>query len=219
MTERTLFISAGEASGDWLGSLLAEELRQLDPMLNLMGMGGAQMTAAGVECVINSMSLAIIGLTGIIRHAVTLRRIFALFKAYFRANPPALLILIDYPGFNLRLAKIAKQCNVPVFYYLSPQIWAWHYSRINLIRKYVDHMAVLFPFEKKLYDQEQVPATWVGHPLVEYSRPKWDKATACAQFGLDATRPILGFFPGSRPQEIAYNSPIITAVIAQLHQQ
>jgi lipid-A-disaccharide synthase len=150
MTHTTplIFLPAGEASGDWLGAGLATALKHINPAIQLTGMGGPQMLAAGVTLQANAMDLAIIGLNGLFTQLGTIRRLFRAFTTFFETQKPDLVILIDYPGFNLRLAKRAKAAGCRVLYYVSPQLWAWHYSRVNAIRKTVDHMAVLLPLKK-----------------------------------------------------------------------
>src|ERR1700692_4771074 len=151
MINKRILIIAGEASGDLLGATLAKELLNLHPNLQLLGMGGEKMRQAGVNIVIDNRSMDIMGWWEVLKKFSTIRSAMQAVKNIFKKNPPDLLILIDYPGFNLRIAKIAKKLSIKVLYYVSPQIWAWRYRRINTIRKNIDHMAVLFAFEAKIY--------------------------------------------------------------------
>ncbi len=214
-----ILLIAGETSGDKLGAHLVTAMTALDPTLTYTGFGGNLMQQAGVEILIHSQELAIIGFIEVIKKQAIIRRAFKTIKHQLKYNKPDLVILIDYPGFNLRIAKLAKKAGVKVFYYASPQIWAWKYGRINTIRDTVDHMAVLFPFEEKLYHQEQVPATFVGHPLTAITRPSMTKEQAYAHFNCDPHRPVIGLFPGSRPQEITTLLPIIAQAIPLIEQQ
>lgn len=208
---KTIMIMSGEPSGDRLGGFLANAIRQIAPETQLVGVGSQHMHAAGVEIILNSDPLAVVGLFEILRHLATLRAAMKCLENYFKNSPPDLLILIDYPGFNLRLAEKAKQYGIKVMYYVSPQIWAWHYSRIKKIRKNVDLMAVLFPFEKKLYDKENVPAKYVGHPLLANLKAELSHETALAKFQLNPSHPIIGLVPGSRRQELKRMLPHMLA--------
>ena len=126
-------------------------------------------------------------------------------------NKPDLLILVDYPGFNLRLAKVAKNAGVKVLYFISPKIWAWNQSRIEVIKKYIDMMAVIFPFEVDFYKKWRVPVTFVGNPLLEIVKPKLTRETACQVFNLDPNCKTIGIFPGSRKSEIKHLLPVMLA--------
>ena len=160
---KLILIIAGEASGDLLGATLAKELLTLHSNLQLFGMGGEKMRQAGVNIVIDNRSMDIMGWWEVLKKFSTIRSAMQAVKNIFKKN--SRFIIIDYPGFNLRIAKIAKKLSIKVLYYVSPQIWAWRYRRINTIRKNIDHMAVLFAFEAKIYQKENVPVTFVGHPL------------------------------------------------------
>lgn len=198
----TILIIAGETSGDTLGAHLALAIKQQQPNATLIGFGGDQMQRAGVDIQMHCKDLAIVGLIEAIKKWRVIRRAFQCIRTIFDTQRPQLVILIDYPGFNLRVAKQAKRAGAKVFYYTSPQIWAWKYHRIKTIKANVDHMAVLFPFEEKLYQREHVPVTFVGHPLTERVRPTMSKDDAKRHFKFDPNAPVIGLFPGSRQQEI-----------------
>jgi len=140
-------IVAGEASGDIYGAELVREALKLDPRLHFSGIGGARMREAGVETLVDSAQMAVVGLIEVIRHFDVIASAFTRLKRILLGAPPDLLILIDYPGFNLRLAKVARKAGVRVLYYISPQIWAWRQGRVKKIARLVDHMAVILPFE------------------------------------------------------------------------
>ena len=144
-------IVAGEASGDLHGAVLARELMALDSSLILSGIGGAGMAAAGVTILYDISRLAVMGIVEVISRLKDIRSAMKTLEKQFEMNRPDLLVLIDYPGFNLELARRAKKYNIPVLYYISPKIWAWREGRITRIKKYVDRMAVILPFEKKYY--------------------------------------------------------------------
>jgi lipid-A-disaccharide synthase len=146
--------------------------------------------------------MAVVGLIDVISHFPVIYRAFSALKRIIRTDPPDLLILIDYPDFNLHLAKVAKKAGVRVLYYISPQIWAWRVGRVKKIARLVDRMAVVFPFEVPFYEKEGVPVAFVGHPLVDIVHPTMTRAEAQSCFGLDPTRKTVGLFPGSRKGEI-----------------
>lgn len=212
-------IIAGEASGDLHAAKLVQAVRATNPAIQFFGIGGSNMRAAGVETLVDARDMAVVGLVEIWAHRKVIFGALATMRRILKENPPALLILVDYPEFNLRLAKTAKQCGVKVLYYISPQVWAWRQHRVNTIRARVDHMAVVFPFEAVFYQQHQVPVTFVGHPLVAEVKASGDQATLRRQFGVDIDKPVVGLFPGSRHSEIKRLLPIILASAALLQQR
>jgi len=209
MAERGLriLISAGEASGDLYAAELLRELRARRPELQAFGLGGDALAAAGARLHAHVRDLAVLGLTEVVRHLSRLRAIFKGVLAEVDRERPDLAVLLDYPDFNLRLARELKRRGVPVVYYISPQIWAWRGGRIHSIRETVARMLVLFRFEEPLYRKAGVPVTFVGHPLVELVKPAPDRAAFLRGLGIDPLRPLLAVLPGSRPQEIAHNLP------------
>lgn len=215
MTRSTqeVMIIAGEPSGDWLGSLLAKALLNKNPDIRLTGMGGHLMKASGVNIVIDADKLAIIGIIEIFKHFNRILSIRKLLKAYFNTKKPDLIIFIDYPGFNLHMAKYAKRAGSKVLYYVSPQIWAWRYHRIHTIKKFVDRMAVLFSFEEKIYQKENIPVTFVGHPLVDKMTAVTKDPLPLACEKLNRNQKIIALFPGSRRQEITRLLPIMIGAV------
>ena len=206
---KRIFFSAGEASGDLLGANLAKALLTKHPELKISGMGGSKMAEAGVDVVIDADKLAVVGVWEVIKHFKDIRAAINQVKQMLQQDPPDLIVLIDYPGFNLRIAKIAHEAGVKVMQYVSPQIWAWRYGRIKKIRKYIDHIALLFQFEEKIYQKENVPATFVGHPLSEVAKPTLSREAAFIEFNLDPNKPVIALFPGSRKQEVSRLLPIM----------
>ncbi len=204
-----IFISAGEASGDLLASDLTQALLKQQSNLLISGMGGQLMQQAGVNIIQDGNEVALVGVIEIIKHLKTLRRVFNKIKNHLAATQPDLVILVDFPGFNLRLAKIAKAMGIKVLYFVSPQIWAWHYGRIKKIKQYVDHMAVLFQFEETLYQKENMPVSFVGHPLMQLVKKTASKEQLYQQYQLNPAQPIVALFPGSRCTEIERLLPII----------
>ena len=206
---RRIMIVAGEASGDIYGADLAREAHRLDPQLHFFGIGGQRMREAGVQTMVDSADMAVVGLVEVLKHFDVISAAFLKLKKILREDPPALLVLIDYPGFNLRLAKVAKRAGVKVLYYISPQIWAWRQGRLKKIARLVDHMAVILPFEAAFYERAGVPVTFVGHPLLDMVQVSMNREQAAASFGLDPSRKIVGLFPGSRNNEIERLLPVI----------
>lgn len=204
-----IFISAGEASGDLLGANLAKAIITKSPNTVLTGMGGQRMRSAGVDLKVDSKRLAVVGLFEIITHLpdiwLTLRRI----KQHLKTSKPDLVILIDFPDTHFIISKMAKKLGIPVLYYVSPQIWAWRSGRIKHIQKYIDHMAVLFAFEEKLYQRAGVPVDWVGHPLIDIVKPTMTPQESFNHFELDCNKRIIALFPGSRHSEVSMHLPIL----------
>lgn len=201
-------IVAGEASGDMYGARLVEEALQLEPDSHFFGIGGPGMRAAGVETLVDANTLAVMGLVEVVSHFRVISGAFAILKRILHTTPPDLLILIDYPGFNLRLAGVAKAAGVPVLYYISPKVWAWRPGRAKKIAASVSHVAVIFPFEVPIYERVGAPVTFVGHPLLEMVRPSMTRDEALAEFGLKGGR-VVGLFPGSRRSEITSLMPVM----------
>ena len=202
-----IFISAGEASGEHYGALLAQAIhRRLaatgEPAA-LFGMGGARMAAAGLDVVVPSEEMAVMGLTEVVRHLPRIYREFRKLKQAIRARRPDVAVLIDFPEIHFRLAKELHRLGVPVVYFVSPQLWAWKQHRIEMVRKYVGKMLVIFPFEEVFYRQRGVDAEFVGHPLAELAPPSVSREEFARQHRLDPACAWIGLLPGSRAREIA----------------
>jgi len=205
-----ILIVAGEASGDLHGSRLAVELKRLEPGCHLRGIGGPQMEKAGVQLLYSLRDFAFLGFSEVLKHLPFIRRAFKRLNRLFLEDKPDLLILIDYPGFNLKLAKMAKKRNIPVLYYISPQVWAWYPRRAHAIARRVDRLAVVFPFEVDFYRRRTgLRAHFVGHPLLEVVRPQLSRGRFFRQWSFDPEKPVLGLLPGSRVQEIARLLPLM----------
>jgi lipid-A-disaccharide synthase len=204
-----VMIVAGEASGDMYGATLAAEIRALSPATRFFGMGGDCMRKAGVETLVDANVMAVMGIVEVLGHLPVILKGFNILKQRLLTDPPKLMILIDYPDFNLRLAKVAKRAGVKVLYFISPQVWAWRSGRVTGIGRVVDMMAVLFPFEVPFYQKAGIPVTFVGHPLLDMVRPSMGRDEALASFGLDPGRRTVGLFPGSRKSVIKKLLPVI----------
>jgi len=205
-------IIAGEASGDLHGARLAEALQQKGPDLFLFGIGGKALQAAGVRILVDAANLAVVGITEVIFKLASLRHGLRTAKQALHQLKPDLLILIDFPDFNLYVAAAAKKDNIPILYYISPQIWAWRTGRVKKIGSLVDHVAVILPFEEKFYRRQQIPVTFVGHPLLDAALPVRDPARA-------ANKPddmTIGLLPGSRDREVESLLPVMLAAADDL---
>ena len=216
-----IFLSAGEASGDmygaWLMDALRHELSQRSDSggAKFFGVGGHAMRKAGCDLVVNARGIAVVGLAEVVRH---LPRIYVLFNkvvAEIDRRHPDVAVLIDFPDFNLRLARQLHKRGVPVVYYVSPQLWAWRQSRVELIRRYVRKMLVIFPFEQKFYANHGIHAEFVGHPLADAAANSITRDAFAAQYGLDSAKPWIALLPGSRKGEVSRIFPTLLAA-AQL---
>lgn len=202
MLNRSLFIIAGEASGDALGGKLAAALLAREPALVLEGVGGGAMEKAGVRLHHDIRHLGVFGVVEVFAQWRAIWRAYRDVCRRLREAPPAALVLVDYPDFNLRVARAAKRLGIPVIYYVSPQIWAWRPGRIAHIKACVDLMLVLFRFESALYDRAGVPCRWVGHPLLDDEVSESEHAAFARRHRLEPGQTVLALLPGSRAQEV-----------------
>ena len=217
-TPRKIYIIAGEASGDLHGSNVIRELRQLDASINVRCWGGDLMQKAGGDVVKHIRDLAFMGFQEVLMNLRTILRNMKECKADIEKFQPDALLLIDYPGFNLRIAEWAKEKGIPVFYYVSPQVWAWKQSRVYKIRKVVDHMFVILPFEKAFYEKFDYSVDFVGHPLLDEIQ-RYEEEETAADFKARnqlTNMPIIAILPGSRRQEIVKKLPIMLKSVDNL---
>ena len=216
----TIFISAGEASGEHYGALLIAALtRQLaaeERRASFFGMGGERMVAVGLERVVRSEDMAVMGITEVVRHLPRIYREFRKLKRAIRERRPDVAVLIDFPDIHFKLAEEFHRLGVPVVFFVSPQLWAWKKHRIKLVQKYVTRMLVIFPFEEPFYRERGVVAEFVGHPLAELPLPTILREDFAAAHGLDAAGMWIGLLPGSRPKEIRDNLPEMLAAARRL---
>ena len=215
---KTIFLIAGEASGDSRGAELVRALKKENPSLSFVGLGGPQMKGAGVDIIFDLTSIAALGFGDVLHQYFKIRKIFYDALRHVHELKPAAIVFIDYPGFNLRFAKKINK-RFPIFYYVSPQIWAWAGRRIHTIRRVVSHMIVLFQFEEELYRKAGVPVTWVGHPLIETSIASKSKGELRKEFGIKDVTVTVALLPGSRESEIKRILPIILASAELIQQQ
>jgi lipid-A-disaccharide synthase len=211
MGSKKILLVAGEASGDLHGSHLVEAIRSVDPGIRFFGVGGEGLERAGMKILYPSQSLSVVGITEVFFKLRAILKALQGLKESIERERPDLAILIDFPDFNLRLAKIAHRRGIPILYYISPQVWAWRPKRINLIARLVTKMIVLFPFEVPLYEAAGVDVEWVGHPLLDIVKPTLSKEKAFQQFGLNPNRRTIGLLPGSRIHEVERLLPPLLA--------
>lgn len=218
---RKVLIVTGEASGDLHGANLIRAAGSLDPQLRFFGVGGPRMAEAGCEVLIPGEEIAVMGLVEVLGHLPVIRRAFKRLSAIIE-NPrerPVALVLIDFPDFNLRLAKVAKRAGVPVLYYVSPQVWAWRRGRVRKIAAVVDRLAAILPFEPEFYRGLPIQVEYVGHPLLDEFRIDNDRAAFLKGLGITPERLVVGIFPGSRRNELHYNLSVMLDAATLIHRR
>jgi lipid-A-disaccharide synthase len=222
-TKLKVFISVGELSADEYAAEVVKAIRRYHPQAEFKGMGGGNLRAAGVDTTIDSEAAAgVMGFSEVFKNIVNVLRSFRALKSLLFTWQPDILIIIDYPDFNLRLARAAKALGIPVFYFIPPQIWAWRKGRTKLINKVVDQAAVIFPFEEKFYaDHGCHNVTFIGHPFMDRWKTSQltenQKEMFIKSAGLDPKRPILALFPGSRNAEIQKHLDLVQETFRILH--
>jgi lipid-A-disaccharide synthase len=202
-------IVAGEASGDMYGAGVAQALKRRFSNVQIFGLGGQRMREAGVDMQGDISRTAVVGPFEAITYVGALYRVFRRISDRVEQNPPDAAILIDFPDFNLRLAKRLKAAGIPVIYYISPQIWAWREGRVKQVRQVVDKMLVIFPFEVDIYKRARVDVEFVGHPLIDMVKPTRTKEEFCQKYELDPRKPIVAMLPGSRKKEVRFILPTL----------
>ena len=200
-------VSAGEASSDAHAAHALSALTDQNQTFSSFGMGAGMLQGVGTELVVDCRELAVIGIVDVLINYPKFLKRLRLLRDTMRERKPDLLLLVDYPDFNLRLAETAKEMGIPVLFYVSPQVWAWRAGRVPRIGRLVSHMAVLFPFEVDIYERADIPVTYVGNPVVEDAVSEFSREQACAHFKLDTHKPLITLLPGSRTGEIKRNLP------------
>jgi len=209
---KTVMIVTGESSGELYGSLLAKALKTRCPDLHIIGIGGERMKEAGVELISGIASS--FGISEVVSSYKALKETFKKAVSAMGKFSPEVIVLIDYPDFNIRLAKIAKEKGIKIFYYVSPQVWAWRKGRVKTIAEVSDRIAVILPFEEAIYRDTGAQCEFVGHPVMEeIESMEQDKAALKVSLGLTAERPVLALLPGSRPHELKSLLPVMLDVV------
>jgi lipid-A-disaccharide synthase len=214
--EQPILIVAGESSGERYGAEVVDEFRRLRPGVEFFGVGGRRMAAAGVDLLFTVDELSAVGVFEVVSRLPHFGRLLGRLKKEVADRRPAAALLIDSPDFNLRLAKGLKAARVPVVYYISPTVWAWRRGRLNAIRQRVDRMLLIFPFEQKIYDEQGIPATFVGHPLRDKVAVRLGRQEFLAKHRLRADLPLIGLLPGSRRTELRYHLPVLVPAVERL---
>jgi lipid-A-disaccharide synthase len=204
---KKIMIMSGEASGDLHGANLAREIRKQDPTIALYGVGSVRMREAGVQMLADASEISVVGITEVLTHIGAIRRVYVMLKKFLRQERPDLLILIDFPDFNILLGKVAKKLGIHILYYISPQVWAWRKGRIKTIAGLVKAVIVVFPFEVLLYEKEGIEVRFVGHPLMDVVKSDLTQEQARNELGIDAVRRTVALLPGSRKSEIIHLLP------------
>lgn len=219
MSRRSVLILSGEPSGDLAGGKLVRELKALDPSVEVDAVGGASLRAAGANIVQDIAELSAMGFVSILKQIPVLKKLEARLKERLVERPPSVVVPIDYPGFNLRIASFAKEREIPVVYYIGPQVWAWGAGRVPKIAAAVDRMLVVFRFEADLYSSEGLRTDFVGHPLLdEHSTPP-PRGQLRGELGLDDDTPLLGLLAGSRTQEVRRLLPVMLETARRLQRE
>jgi len=213
---KKLFIIAGEPSGDFHAANLIKAILSKNQNIRFLGMGGELMKAAGAVLYYNIGRISVIGFSEVINKLALYKKIAVDLASKLIYEKPDAVILVDYPGFNIPFAKLAKKINIPVIYYISPQVWAWDQGRIEILKSVVDKMLVFFKFEKTLYEKHSMNVSFVGHPLVETVKTSMSKENALKHFGLNPQGKIIALLPGSRKTEVAKVLPIMLKTCCRL---
>jgi lipid-A-disaccharide synthase len=207
--KRKILIVAGETSGDLHGAHLVKAARSLDPTLHFYGVGGKHLRSTGTEVVFDNSEVAVVGVVEVFSKLRSIFKVFRWLRRSLDRNRPALVVLIDFPEFNLRLAKKANKRGIPVFYYISPQVWAWRAGRVKKIAKLVHKLVVILPFEVSFYRERGIDCEFVGHPLIDFVKPRFSKEEAFQIFHLSKGKRIVGLLPGSRKEEVHRLLPVL----------
>ena len=216
MANPHIMILAGEASGDAHAAEFVGQIRQIRPDVHISGMGSREMKKAGVEIFFDSSIIAVMGIIEVLKRWGDVKQAMLAVRQAMKQTKPDLLILVDYPEFNLKMARHARAMGIKVLFYISPQVWAWRPKRIHKIGRLIDHMAVIFKFEESCYQKANIPVTFVGHPLVDKVIAATPRDQKRQQLGLDANQPVIGLIPGSRNSEIERLLPLMLKVAASM---
>lgn len=214
-----IFLSAGEASGDFYGAQIITELRTRLPQLTCFGLGGTEMADAGLDRIVRAEDVAHMGITEVIRHMPHIYGEYRRLVASIKKRRPDIAILIDFPDVNFRLARTLRRLNIPVIYFVSPQLWAWKRKRLRWVQERISRMMVIFPFEERFYRARNVDATFVGHPLAQLPLPDITRAEYGAKYALDPAKSWIALLPGSRRKEVKLNLPEMLRAAALLNTQ
>jgi lipid-A-disaccharide synthase len=216
---REVLVVAGETSGDLHAATVVEALRRAAPEIPIAGVGGARMRAAGATMLEDMTAHAVMGYAGVVRQIPAHLRLLRRLRARMKSGTVGLIILVDYPGFNLRLASAAKEAGVPVLWYITPKVWAWRAGRLDEMRRTITRAAVILPFEQEYFCERGIAATYVGNPLLDGAGEIPSRERARAKLGLAPDQSVLALFPGSRRGELAHHLEAFTATAVELQRR
>ncbi len=205
----SILIIAGENSGEKYGADLVRQFKKLHPSFTFFGIGGKHMAKEGVEILFSVNDFGIVGGFEVLSHLFRIKRIFNQVKNEVKQRQPVASVLIDSPDFNLRLAKKLKKQSIPILYYISPTVWAWRRGRLKPIKRTIEKMMLIFPFEEKIYKGSKIPAVYVGHPLQEKVRSTLTRQEFLEKYGLDPQKKFIALLPGSRTSEFKNHMPVL----------
>ncbi len=213
---KSIFIAAGENSGERYGADVIREFRKMHPLWSFFGIGGKQMQAEGVEIIVPIEELNAVGIFEVVTRLPHFQKIFRHLEREVDARKPAAAVLIDSPDFNLRLARKLKKSGIPVLYYISPTVWAWRGGRLKTIRRFVDKMLLIFPFETQIYAEHDIPASYVGHPLKHKVNVRLSRSEFCTKHGFPEREKLIAILPGSRPTELKNHLPVLVETVRRV---
>jgi lipid-A-disaccharide synthase len=216
---KKVMIIAGEASGDLHGARLVSAMLDKKPELSFSGMGGKELAAVGVDLLFDAKKIAVVGLAEVLSHLPDIFAARKILRTALREKRPALLILIDFPDFNFILARYAKKLGIPVFYFISPQVWAWRPGRVKTMKKLVDRIGVILPFEEQFFRSRGVTADYVGHPLLDSVQCSCSREEFCRNHDIEPKSSLVGLMPGSRKKEVATLLPILLQTAAKMQEK
>ncbi len=219
-----ILVLTGEPSGDFHAARLVAQICRINPGVYISGIGGAHLRSQKVDLFYDIAELSAMGVSEVLMQFASIKKAFSCFRQKLRVHPPDLIILVDYPGFNLKAARYAKEhCNTKILYYITPKVWAWKKSRLKTIARYVDHAALILPFEEKIFKSARIPATYVGNPLID----EYPESTSCVFTGPCTDKKpetannllTISLLPGSRTAEITNLLGIMLQAAGLIHQQ
>ncbi|MCD6489795.1 MAG: lipid-A-disaccharide synthase [Thermodesulfobacterium sp.] len=214
-TSPHIFIITGEISGDVYGYLLIKRIKELNSAFQFVGIGGPKMRSLGIEILFPAESLALVGLPSFSE----LKKywfVYKKIKEFLEKKRVDAVILVDFPGFNLKVAKLAKKLGYPVIYYIAPQVWAWNRKRVRTLKKYVDRLYVVLPFEKEFFSSYGIPTVYLGHPILDLIKTNLSEKIFYEVYKLDSSKPLVSFFPGSREKEVTRHIPLFLKIFENL---
>jgi len=214
-TSPRIFIITGEISGDVYGYLLIKRIKELNSAFQFVGIGGPKMRSLGIEILFPAESLALVGLPSFSEFK-KYWFVYKKVKEFLERKRVDVVILVDFPGFNLKVAKLAKKLGYPVIYYIAPQAWAWNKKRVHILKKYVDRLYVVLPFEKEFFSSYGIPTVYLGHPILDLIKTNLSEKIFYEVYQLDSFKPLVSFFPGSREKEVTCHIPIFLKIFENL---